>query len=196
MTFGCIELCLWNDAPEWTIQHVSWDVKLTWPSSQMMTISIILCLWHHLSRPACMISLEHPAIPLHVAFVATVIDNIRCPSLGYAGPLTDLFTYFASVNFLLLPRLLVTMHGIWLGQYCFAPFSFLLTWHLTRLNLDSGQFGSKICKKWVFIVDALIIKDVFHFGFPNVIIWHNIWRVSTNVAVRSRGSCACFDYVK
>lgn len=109
MNFGFIryiELSPWNDAPEWTIQHVSWDVKLTWPSSQMM----INYLDHlvSLASPfsACSLLIEHSAIPLHVAFVATVIDNIRCPSSGYTCPLTDLLRT--------LPRwIFCCFHGYW-----------------------------------------------------------------------------------
>lgn len=106
MNFGFIryiELSPWNDAQEWTIQHVSWDVKLTWPSSQMMITSIILCLWHHLSRLALSWA---SCNPLHVAFVATVIDNVRRPSSGYTCPLTDLLRT--------LPQwIFCCFHGYW-----------------------------------------------------------------------------------
>lgn len=53
-----------------------------------------------------LLSLEHPVIPLHVAFVAIVIDNIRCPSSGYTCPLTDLLR--------ILPRWIsCCFHGYW-----------------------------------------------------------------------------------
>lgn len=53
-----------------------------------------------------LLSLEHPVIPLHVAFVAIVIDNVRCPSSGYTCPLADLLR--------ILPRWIsCCFHGYW-----------------------------------------------------------------------------------